>query len=93
MPSLKRPCNLCQKPCKNNQKCIQCNICNSWIHLVCSKLTINQLNYYTVSNDCYYCKLCMDSILPFQSLENLKMVNSNETKTITKKFIFTRFCL
>ena len=33
----------------------------------------------------------MDSILPFQSLENLKTVNSNETKTITKDLFLPDF--
>ena len=40
MDELEKICVICQKVCKISHKCICCAVCNKWIHLKCSKLTI-----------------------------------------------------
>ena len=80
MDELEKICVICQKVCKISHKCICCAVCNKWIHLKCSKLTIKQYENYSHSNDCYYCKLCVDSILPFQSLQNIEVIDLMLTK-------------
>ena len=76
----KKICVICQKVCKISHKCICCADCNKWIHLKCCKLTIKQYKNYSHFNDCYYCKLCVDSILPFQSLQNMEVIDLMLTK-------------
>ena len=80
MDELEKICVICQKVCKISHKCICCAACNKLIHLKCSKLTIKQYENYSHSNDCYYCKLCVDSILPFQSLQNMEVIDLMLTK-------------
>ena len=80
MDESEKICIICQKVCNISDKCICCAVCNKWIHLKCSKLTIKQYENYSHSNDCYYCKLCLDSILPFQSLQNMEVIDLMLTK-------------
>ena len=79
MDELEKICVICQKVCKISHKCICWAVCNKWIHLKCSKLTIKQYENYSYSNDCF-CKLCVDSILPFQSLQNMEIIDLMFTK-------------
>jgi hypothetical protein len=48
---VKHPCTDCNKPVKSNQKAIQCNFCDLWTHLKCTKLTVSEYNLMSKSND------------------------------------------
>ena len=50
---VKHPCTDCNKPVKSNQKAIQCDFCDLWIHLKCTKLTVSEYNLMSKSNDCF----------------------------------------
>ena len=73
-------CVICHKLCKRNHKRLQCNICNKWYHKNCCKLTSKQYDQYIALNDIYYCKLCIDSLFPFQQLNDFNEINSSPQK-------------
>jgi hypothetical protein len=60
-------CGLCNKSVVND--CIECSICNCWVHRYCAKLSKKSLKEKS-SNDMYwYCKIC-EEIFPFHSISN-----------------------
>ena len=69
MVKLKFPCKLCKKSCKSNQKCINCDICNEWMHLKCTSLSLAQfLEYSDDSLLPFYCIPCLSENLPLNCL-------------------------
>ena len=59
MPNWKYPCLSCNKPVKRNQKGLQCNTCNNWVHTKCTDLTEAQYNFLEVNEDIpFYCLKC-----------------------------------
>ena len=67
-------CPFCEKILKTWDKAICCDLCSKWIHIKCNNL--NDLDYeYLKSNDeTWYCKTCIDEILPFCN----KKINPNK---------------
>ena len=43
-----------------------------WNHLKCTKLTKNKFKALSLSDEDFYCQICISEILPFMSLTNLK---------------------
>ena len=41
------PCKKCQRDCLENMNCISCSACNVWIHLSCTKLSVDQFSNST----------------------------------------------
>ena len=62
---LKFPCINCRKPVKSNQRGIQCDFCDLWVHLKCSPLTIQQYDKLSTSDDEYFCENCNDRLPNF----------------------------
>ena len=72
MPNIKYPCRECNKSCKKNQKCICCDICNSWIHFKCLSITLTQFNVYANNSLLpFYCPHCLYENLPIECQESL----------------------
>ena len=60
-PNWKCPCGLCKKPVKSNQRGIQCDSCDTWIHTRC--LGMNNDEYQLLANSsCSW--ICPDCDLP-----------------------------
>ena len=57
------PCSVCGKSCiTNRQNCLCCNICDEWVHLKCTDLTLNDFNFLSSPENFekpYYCNLCL----------------------------------
>ena len=45
---VKDPCAICQKGCRQNQKAIQCDLCDKWFHAKC--IGMNNTKYRELSN-------------------------------------------
>ena len=65
---VKFPSSVCGKPCKSNQKCIACDICNSWLHFRCIDMCISTFEKLASSLEPYYCQSCLQQHLPFYTL-------------------------
>ena len=59
----KYPCLVCGGPCcENTQNSICCSVCDEWVHLNCTDLTLEQFYSYTSSENLskpYYCTNCL----------------------------------
>ena len=57
----KYPCLVCHSVCSKNQNCICCTLCDEWVHLKCTDLTVAKFNKYTdkENTEPYYCVNCL----------------------------------
>ena len=42
--NLKYPCNLCSKSVMKNQKAVQCDSCDLWVHIKCNGTSDDEYN-------------------------------------------------
>ena len=57
------PCGTCNKPVRDNQNGLQCDLCEVWFHAGCQGVQINEYRLYT-SKECkakWFCHQCDDS--------------------------------
>ena len=64
--------NKCTKVIKHNLNSLCCNVCNTWVHLKCSRLS--KVDFETLSqgnkDEPWFCKTCIYESLPFGNLDN-----------------------
>ena len=84
MPT-KFPCICCSKPCKKNQNCIFCDLCEKWTHLKCTKLKYHEFMSLGSSDQPFYCSGCYQTIFPFNAITNDELIDclSNDIEDIT----------
>lgn len=51
----KHPCTCCGKPCKSNQRALQCDECNLWSHAKCSYISNNEYSRLSLTDDKWLC--------------------------------------
>lgn len=69
MPVLKHPCKVCKKSCKSNQNSLCCDLCDIWIHLKCTELSVSQFNTFVNSTLPYFCNCCIAECLPINYVD------------------------
>jgi hypothetical protein len=50
---------------RSNQKAIQCDFCDNWTDLKCTKITVSEYTKLGKSNETYFCKICTDRLPKF----------------------------
>ena len=67
---VKYPCKICQKPVAKNHFAIKCDLCNTWVHIACNKIT--KQTYRILQNDQtqWFCIECNKEFTPFANLTN-----------------------
>ena len=71
-------CSFCLKIVRKKGVC--CDLCNKWIHTKCNELNDVDYEYLKLNDDVWFCKLCIEEILPF--CRSLKTNVNDTTKTI-----------
>ena len=66
--NVKKKCRECGNPCKSNQKALQCDACEEWLHASCSNVSAERYNLIIQLNELvaededddspWYCKFC-----------------------------------
>ena len=84
----KYPCACCERPCKINQRALQCDGCNSWCHAKCTRVSQDEYNRLSSTDDTWYCNACTfkwlsDSFFSDSTEESLN--NSNSTNSDTSE--------
>ena len=67
--NLSFPCKFCNNSCKRNQNSIFCEVCQLWVHLKCTALSIHQFKDYASNSLPYFCSSCLSENLPLNALE------------------------
>ena len=85
---IRNPCGKCASACfVKASPCICCNMCSSWYHLKCTKLS--NLDYDNIIRNCntYYCnRKCELKTMPFNMIKN----EDNDIFEFTVKILDTR---
>ena len=68
------PCSVCNKNAITDV--IECDICESWVHRSCAKLSKTKFKQLADSTDYYYCPICIN-VFPFSSLNDDDFVYVN----------------
>ena len=66
----KFPCKICEKPVANNHHAIQCDSCNLWIHIRCSKVKQQTYRHLQNGNTEWYCIKCFANIILFSKFSH-----------------------
>ena len=77
-------CESCNHFVAVNHRAIQCDICDSWIHIRCNRLDKNDYAHYQHpdnESEEFYCINCISKHVPFSHL------NNNEFSVLVKKGI------
>lgn len=81
----KYPCGHCNRDCLEMTPCIQCSICDDWIHYQCSNL--NESEFLT--NSYYFCsRECEISLLPFANCNTPALISDEiltKSTTLARK--------
>lgn len=79
-PNWKFPYGLCKKPVKCNQRGIQCDSCDSWLHVRCLEMNIDEYEILANSSCTWFCPNCdlpnFETILLESSTSSLYLSNS-----------------
>ena len=67
-------CPFCEKIVRNRDKAICCDLCIKWIHIRCNNLNDLDYEYLKNNDETWYCKTCIQEILPFCN----KKINPNK---------------
>ena len=79
--SIVYPCKICHVNISNKDSAVQCNICQSWVHMKCNKFNHIDYKYLQSSNDTWYCLSFCSKIFPFGTLKNKDFISSIITAT------------
>ena len=86
---VKFPCGICYKSVRKNQKAVQCDSCDLWVHIGCNGTSNKEYELLKNSDDLWHCMLCIvkENLqnVPFTRCDNSELTNiysSNSMKFI-----------
>ena len=81
------PCGICQKVVKTNQKAIQCDSCDFWIHVGCNDISASEYEDLKNDENLWYCLACIIKSnlenVPFTRCDSFDLnniINSNSIR-------------
>ena len=79
-------CKQCQQTV-GEVNSICCDICNTWYHLKCTKISLKQFKSIFLADTCtWYCNFCLHEALPFSSI-NYNSLEKLSCPTKAQKYI------
>ena len=69
------PCLVCNTTVAKKQRAVQCDLCNSWVHIACNNL--NLYTYWKLQKDKspWHCMCCFRKELAYGSINDTKFRN------------------
>ena len=68
--AIKFPCKICENNAANFDQAIQCDLCDSWVHIRCNDLNYIDYKYLQNSNDPWFCISRCSEIFLFSTVKN-----------------------
>ena len=82
-------CKNCKNNITNSSKAIQCDLCDSWVHIKCGVLDYIDYKFLQNSNDPWFCISCCSETFPFSVVKNKNFISnfydSSKFKNIVDK--------
>ena len=94
---VKFPCKICNAVAKNHHA-VQCDHCQLRVHIKCNKINLQTYKFLQKSSFVWYCIKCLENIIPFSTISDHELFQTNKGKKIkfkvlTKKNILTNHYL
>ena len=87
--AIKCPCKICENNVTNSDQAIQCDLCDSWVHIKYNDLNYIDYKFLQNSNDPWLSISCCTEIFPFNTVKNKIFISnfydSNKYKNIVDK--------
>ena len=87
--AIKFPSKICTNNVTNCDQTIQCDLCNSWVHIEYNDLNYIDYKFFQNSNDPWFCISCCSEIFLFSTVKNKNFISnfydSNKSKNIVDK--------
>ncbi|XP_057290861.1 uncharacterized protein LOC130613549 [Hydractinia symbiolongicarpus] len=83
-------CHICNKIALNN--CILCDLCNTWLHVSCLKMTKSTFNKLSQDEVPWFCRQCIYRTLPCTTLTDITLNSLTFNSCISDNFKECDFC-
>ena len=87
--AIKFSCKICENNVANSNQAIQCDLCDSWVHIKCNDLNNIDYKFLQNSKDPWFCISCCSKIFSFSTVKNKNFISnfydSNKSKNIVDK--------
>ena len=88
--AIKFPCKICENNVTYCNQAIQCDLCDSRVHIKCNDLNYIDYKFLQNSNDPWFCISCCSKIFPFNTAKNKNFIsnfydNNSKSKNIDDK--------
>ena len=86
-------CKICENNVTNSDQAIQCDLCDSWVHIKCSGLNYIDYKFLQNSNDPWFCISWCSEIFPFSTVKNknlslISVIVTNLKTLLTKVAVY-----
>ena len=91
----KYPCLVCGNACREKTNCISCVLCDEWVHLKCTDLTLEQFHIYTSPEHIdkpYYCVNCLFGNYVDHELERPDQSSHSVLTTLLDSSDIPKYC-
>ena len=69
------PCLLFNRTAAKNHRAVQCDLCDSWVHIVCNNLNLDTYQKLQKDKFLWYCMCCFWKELSYGSINDTKFRN------------------
>ena len=88
--AIKFPWKICENNVTYCDQAIQCDLCDSWVHIKCNDLNYIDYKFLQNSNDPWFCISCCSEIFPFSTVKNKTFISNfydsnSKSKSIDEK--------
>ena len=67
------PCLVCNRTVAENHRTVQCNLCDSWVHIACNNLNLYTYQKLQKDKSPRHCMCCFWKELPYGSINETKL--------------------
>ena len=88
----KLPCKLCNETVAKKHHAVQCDNCHLRVNIRCNKINLQTYKFLQKSSFAWYCIKCFEDIIPFSTISNKSLSETNlrkkeKFKVLTKKVL------
>ena len=67
------PCLVCNRAVAKNHRAVQCDLCDSWVHIACNNLNVYTYRKLQKDKSPWYCICCFWKELPYGSTNDTQL--------------------
>ena len=67
------PCLVCNRAVAKNHRAVQCDLCDSWVHIACNNLNVYTYRKLQKDKSPWYCICCFRKELPYGSTNDTQL--------------------